>query len=131
MRLACEASMSDPFLEICGGGDGRLPSFEDLVTRGLLPLRAVVHDRGPKAGENLHEHLVGGAVLIHGLADLLDLDDREARLCMAAFAVHDLNKFPGAGERSFRDLCDDRDFVDRAFAMARLDDFLARWPPPR
>lgn len=117
--------MTDPFLEIFGGGDSRLVCFEAVVTRGLLPLRDVIHDRGAKAGESLHEHLVGGAVLIDGLADLLGLDDCEARLCMAAFAVHDLNKFPDAGRRSFRDLCDDRHFVDAAFTLAKLDEFLA------
>src|SRR6266487_2419501 len=85
------------------------------------------HREGFVRGQDLYSHLTRGGLLLYSLGSILDLDEQETRLLMAAFSIHDLNKLYEPGDKGLRQLADDRAFLEQVINMSGVADFLPVW----
>src|SRR5439155_22920049 len=90
-----------------------IDDYLESVVRGGLRKYQTATQRGIRAGQDLYSHLTRGGLLLYFLGSLLDLDEQETRLLMAAFSIHDLNKLYERGDKGLRQLADDRVFLEQ------------------
>src|SRR5262245_4373115 len=103
------------------------PLIEDYlesVVQGGLRRYQTATQRGIRAGQDLYSHLIRGGLLLSSLGSLLELDEQETRLLMAAFSIHDLNKLYEPGDKGLRQLADDRAFLEEMISTSGVADFL-------
>src|SRR6266581_1459040 len=94
-----------------------IDDYLESVVRGGLRRYQTATQRGIRAGQDLYSHLTRGGLLLYSLGSLLDLEEQETRLLMAAFSIHDLNKLYEPGDKGLRQLADDRAFFEQVINM--------------
>jgi CRISPR-associated protein Csc3 len=101
--------------------------YLESVVRGGLRRYQTTTQRGIRAGQDLYSHLTRGGLLLYSLGSLLDLDEQEIRLLMAAFSIHDLNKLYEPGDKGLRQLADDRAFLEQMIRESGVANFFPVW----
>jgi CRISPR-associated protein Csc3 len=104
-----------------------IDDYLESVVRGGLRRYQTATQRGIRAGQDLYSHLTRGGLLLYSLGFLLNLEEQETRLLMAAFSIHDLNKLYEPGDKGLRQLADDRAFFEQVINMSGVADFLPGW----
>jgi CRISPR-associated protein Csc3 len=104
-----------------------IDDYLESVVQGGLRKYQTTTQRGIREGQDLYSHLTRGAMFLYSLGSLLDLDEQETRLLMAAFSIHDLNKLYEPGDKGLRQLADNRAFLEQMIKVSGVADFLPAW----
>ena len=104
-----------------------IDDYLESVVQGGLRKYQTATQRGIRAGQDLYSHLIRGGLLLYSLGSLLDLDEQEIRLLMAAFSIHDLNKLYEPGDKGLRPLADDRAFLEQMIRESGVANFFPVW----
>ena len=101
--------------------------YLETVAQGGLQKYHAATQTGIREGHDLYSHLIRGALLLHSLGSLFRYSEKEIRLLMAAFSIHDLNKLYEPGGKSLRRLADDRAFFEQVIHDSGVAEFLPEW----
>lgn len=102
------------------------------VAKGPMTAYRRIHQSGHHQGQSYYAHVIDGVGVIHKLraAGILDLDDTEERVMLAAYTIHDINKLPWHNPRESRtkyaDVATSAN-IRAELARIRVDDFFPEW----